>query len=247
MTKNNIILIILAGLLFVAGYVTKTTMQKSELDSVQLAKIERKAKREKRKELTPTNNNSRTEKKQRKKANQIEDKSSKIKELKKSNQTDEEKQQQKKERRAKKIDQNLSDKTWWNKKGGSKVEDMDLSDEVKALMDEQVASLLKTRKELGAQLSMLNAIAQQSLEAGDIIGIEQNLESIQEIKNSWDDERQAAILTIIRNLSNEQLINLSQSKEDISTLNWFDFDLTKGIEKNSKKRKSNSNKANSDT
>lgn len=53
----------------------------------------------------------------------------------------------------------------------------------------------------------------------------------------WCDERKAVVLNTLRELNSEQLIHLSQSEVDIPSLNWFDFDLTKGTELNNNKRK----------
>ncbi len=241
MNKNNIIILIAAIVLFVAGYVTKSTTQDAPLDSAQIKKLERKAKKEMRKQSPNKNTNEKKQKRQNRKKQKEENKSTREKKPKSKNQTDEEKQLKNKVRRDKKIDKKLIQKTWWNKKGGSKIEGMELSEEVKAIMDEQVKELLKTRKLMGEQLAKLKIDGQQALATGDIAVIERHLKSIGELENLWAIERQSAMLTVIGELSSEQLMALSQAGGGISALDWFDFDLSKGATKPPKKNQKGNN------
>ncbi len=187
-------------------------------------KAERQTKREQRlAELTPEELAAREAKREARRLAKQENPSD-------SEETEADKQARRAERRRQNLNQRTQDKAWWNK-GGNKLAALELSDQQKTDMDSQLQTLLDTREQLGAELQPLWASNRDALASGNVGLIASNLENIDRLETQWQTERRNAMVEILESLDSQQMAALAQSSSDISSLNWLDIDLSKGIER----------------
>lgn len=150
-----------------------------------------------------------------------------------SPQTSEEKAAKQAERQQKRR----LEKAWWNK---GKSDDVFDENQVEQF-NQQVVALLNQQQELGAELRALYNSNEQALRSGDLDQLENNLQEITALRSQWEEARAALVLDILSSLDSEQLAALAEQGEKITSLNWMNQELEKGMPDKPKRRDNNDN------